>query len=168
MRKVIKALGKIGVGVICLSIFLASSAIAWSGKCIKVQDGDTITVLRDHQQVRIRLYGIDCPERRQAFGKRARQFTARLVFGKIVKIDPVTVDRYGRTIGWVYVDHPELGRLCLNEELLKAGLAWVYRRYCRNPRMIKLEEEARQAKRGLWSNPHATPPWQYRRMKGVK
>ena len=70
---------------------------------------------------RIRLYGIDCPEKRQAFGKRAKQFTSNMVFGKVVEVRPVTMDRYGRTIAWVYVNGT-----CLNEALLKAGLACHY------------------------------------------
>ena len=70
---------------------------AWSGKVVGIEDGDTITVLRDKEQVIIRLYGIDCPEGGDPFGKEAKQYTSEMVFGKIVEVEPVDIDRYGRT-----------------------------------------------------------------------
>jgi endonuclease YncB( thermonuclease family) len=138
-------------------------AWAWSGKVIGVADGDTITVLRDKEQVRIRLYGIDTPEKGQAFGKKAKQFTSGLLFGKVVEVEPVDIDRYGRTVALVTV----FKRLA-NEELVNAGFAWVYTRYCDRPiceRWKMLEYEAREAKRGLWSDPHAIPPWEFRKKR---
>ncbi len=90
-----------------------------------VSDGDTITVLHSGKGERIRLHGIDCPEKRQAFGNRAKQFTSKLVFAKTVTVQPVDRDRYGRTVGVVLL--PD-GR-SLNHELVSAGLAWMYRRY---------------------------------------
>ena len=84
-------------------LFIPQVTLAWSGKVIGIADGDTITVLRDKEQVRIRLYGIDCPERGQAFSKKAKQFTSEMVFGKVVEIEPVDIDRYGRTVGLVTV-----------------------------------------------------------------
>ena len=71
---------------------------AWSGKVIGIADGDTITVLRDKEQVRITLYGIDTPELGQAFGTKAKQFTSGMVFGEVVVVEPVDTDRYGRTV----------------------------------------------------------------------
>jgi len=79
-------------------LLLPLSAFAWSGKCVGISDGDTISVMHGGKAERIRLYGIDCPEKRQAFGKKAKWFTSDLVFGKIVKVNPVTKDRYGRTV----------------------------------------------------------------------
>jgi endonuclease YncB( thermonuclease family) len=134
---------------------------AWSGKVIGIADGDTITVLRDNDQVRIRLYGIDCPERGQAFSRKAKQFTSKMVFGKVVEVDHIDTDRYGRIVALVTV----FKRL-VNEELVNAGFAWVYTRYCDRPiceRWKALEQEARDAKRGLWVDPHAIPPWEFRR-----
>ncbi len=66
------------------------------GECIGVTDGDTIEVLRDHTAIKVRLEGIDCPERGQDFGQKAKQFTSGLVFGKAVEIRPIGEDRYGR------------------------------------------------------------------------
>jgi endonuclease YncB( thermonuclease family) len=149
-----------------LLIFLSAFpylAWAWSGKVISIADGDTITVLRDKEQVRIRLYGIDCPEGGQAFGKKAKQFTSSMVFGKVVEVESVDIDRYGRTVALVTV----FQRL-VNEELVNAGFAWIYTRYCDRPiceRWKVLEYEAREAKRGLWSEPNPVPPWEYRKKK---
>ena len=84
-----------------------------------------------------------------------------LVFGKDVEVEPVDVDRYGRTVALVAV----FKRL-VNEELVNAGFAWVYTHYCTQPiceRWKALEQEAREAKRGLWADPHAIPPWEFRR-----
>jgi endonuclease YncB( thermonuclease family) len=109
------------VFILALSLPSWSQHTTWTGKVVGVSDGDTITVMHNGKAEKIRLYGIDCPEKRQAFGKRAKQFTSKMVFGRIVEARPVTTDRYGRTIAWIYVDGE-----CLNEELLKAGLAWLY------------------------------------------
>ena len=137
---------------------------AWSGRVIGIADGDTITVLRDgKQQVKIRLYGIDTPEKGQAFSKKARQFTAKLVHGKVVEIEPVDIDRYGGTVGIVKVED-----VILNEELVRDGFAWVYPQYCHRPicnTWYLLEMNAHDAKKGLWADLHATPPWEFRRNK---
>ena len=109
-------------------LVLPCPAWAWSGKVVGVADGDTITVLRDREQVRIRLYGIDTPERGQAFGKKAKQFTSDMVYGKVVEVKVMATDRYGRTVAMIYAD-----KTLLNEELVKAGLAWVYWQYCHHP-----------------------------------
>jgi len=137
-----------------------SQHTTWIGKVVGVSDGDTITVLHDGIAEKIRLYGIDCPEKRQAFGKRAKKFTSSMVFGRIVEARPITTDRYGRTIAWIYVDGA-----CLNEELLKAGLAWHYKRYSSEKHLAELETQARQKKAGLWNDPYSIPPWDFRHSK---
>ncbi len=145
-------------------LLLASSTFAWTGKVVGVSDGDTIKVLHDGKQVKIRLYGVDTPEKAQAWGQKAKKFTASFVAGRIVDIEPVATDRYGRTVALVYVD----GRL-LQTELVSSGSAWVYRNYCkRQPlcgNLIALEAQARESRIGLWSDPHAQPPWEWRRGK---
>ena len=78
--------------------------------------------------MKIRLYGIDCPEGEQAFSKRARKFTSKTVYGKIVEVKVMATDRYGRTVAMIYAD-----KTLLNEELIKADLAWVYWQYCHHP-----------------------------------
>jgi len=157
MRSVITA-------ILVILLVATSAAETLRGRCIKVADGDTITILTPaKRQVRIRLACIDCPERQQPFGKRAKQFTSSLVFGKQVRVHVVDWDRYGRAVGWVYVNDDDGQKICINRELVRAGLAWVYRKYCRNPELLRLEQEARSSGRGVWRNPHPVPPWVFRR-----
>jgi len=140
--------------------FVLSNAHAWSGKCVAVTDGDTIQVMHLGKAERLRLYGIDCPEKNQPFGKKAKWFASNLVFKRLVEVKALNKDRYGRTIAWVYVNDT-----CLNEELLKAGLAWHYKRYSKEKNLSLLEEKAMGMKVGLWSDPHSIPPWEWRRLK---
>ncbi len=103
--------------------------------------------------------GIDCPEKRQPFGNRAKQFTSNLVFAKTVTVQVMDRDRYGRTVGEVLL--PD-GR-SLNRELVKAGFAWWYWKYAPDGETLEqLEREARRTKRGLWAEPHAVAPWEWR------
>ncbi|MGO9567233.1 MAG: thermonuclease family protein [Desulfomonilaceae bacterium] len=144
-----------------LVFFLAfpNLCFPWSGRVVGVSDGDTIRVMHSGRETKIRLFGIDCPERDQAFGNKARRFTANMVFRKVVEVQEVDKDSYGRTVGWVSVDGKSL-----NKELLRAGLAWWYRYYAENERELeKLESEARKNKIGLWSSPNPIPPWEFRR-----
>ncbi len=147
---------------------LAGEAQKFAGKVVKVSDGDTVTVLRDDgetrsakadprsREVKIRLAGIDCPEKEQPFGERAKEFTEEFCLGKKVTVTGKGADRYGRILGEVIL--PD-GRV-LNEELLRAGLAWWYRKLAPgNFSYEKLEREAREAGRGLWP----APPWEFRR-----
>jgi micrococcal nuclease len=136
----------------------ATVASAFEGKVIGVADGDTITVLRDHQPEILRLNGIDTPESGQAFGNRAKQFTAQLAFGQIVQVIARDQDRYGRTVADVVLAD---GR-SLNHELVRAGYAWWFRRYSSDATLATLESEARAARRGLWADPHPVAPWEWR------
>ncbi|MGH7257019.1 MAG: thermonuclease family protein [Nitrospiraceae bacterium] len=118
--------------------------------------GDSI---RDGKAEQIRLNGIDCPEKKQPFGTRAKQFTSQEAFGKEVTVKEVGRDRYGRTLAEVIL--PD-GR-SLNQELLKAGLAWWFRKYSKDIGLGDLEDEARLANRGLWADKNPVPPWEWRR-----
>ena len=150
--------------LICLlPLFLPSPSYAWTGACVAVTDGDTIKVMHEGKTEKIRLYGIDCPEKKQPFGTKAKQFTGGLVFGKIVDVDALEKDRYGRTIAWVYISDK-----CLNGELLKAGLAWHYKRYSKETSLAEMEDTARLQKIGLWTDPHPVPPWSWRRERRPK
>ncbi len=137
-------------------------AADFTGRVVGVADGDTITVLHNGKGERIRLHGIDCPEKRQAFGNRAKQFTSTLVFGTTVTVQVLDRDRYGRTVAEVLL--PD-GR-SLNRELVRAGFAWWYWRYTPDDETLaQLEREARAAKRGLWADAEPVPPWEWRRMR---
>ena len=131
-----------------------------AGRVVGITDGDTLTVLTEQrEQVRVRLADIDTPERGQPWGNRAREHLSALVFDQQVHVEVRDTDRYGRTVGRV-----RAGSVDVNAEMVRDGSAWVYRRYARNPGLLKLEEEARTARRGLWSLPEAerTPPWEWR------
>lgn len=133
------------------------------GKVVRVADGDTVAVFENRTQHRIRLFGIDAPERRQDFSNKAKQFVSELVFGKQVRVAKHDIDRYDRIVGIVYV-----GNVCVNEELVRNGLAWVYRYYCKIPLCgdwLELEAQARAGKVGLWSHPDPVPPWEFRRAR---
>jgi micrococcal nuclease len=113
--------------LIILSLLFTSPLYAeeFTGKVVGVSDGDTIKVMYLGRAERVRLYGIDCPEKGQAFGNRAKQLTSQTVFGKNVMVKTHGCDRYGRILGDVFL--PD-GR-SLNQELVRAGYAWWFRKY---------------------------------------
>lgn len=159
-----KRFGKELVAVLLMALGLAAPGWAeqFQAKVIRVLDGDTIEILRNGQPERIRLNGIDCPEKAQAFGQRARQFTAESCFGKVVAIDDRGRDRYGRTIGEVVL--PD-GR-DLNHELVGAGMARWYEKYAPGDATLqRLEDGAKASKRGLWVDPAPMAPWDYRHQR---
>ena len=138
-----------------------SSSSDLIGRVIKVSDGDTITVLdASKTQQKIRLQGIDAPEKGQAFGKASGKFLAGLVAGRDVKVQWSKKDRYGRILGTVYVDGREV-----NLEMLRAGMAWHYKKYDSTLAYAQAETEARAAKRGLWQEKNPTEPEVFRKAK---
>ena len=146
-------------------IILLSCSVshAWTGKVVGISDGDTIKVLHEGKQVKVRLYGVDTPEKAQSFGQKAKKFTANFAANKIVDVEPIDIDRYGRTVGLVNV----YGK-SLNKELVRAGYAWVYRQYCKESfcsEWLKIEDIARKANAGLWIEPNPMPPWEWRKAK---
>lgn len=141
----------------------ASAGEVIEGRVVRVFDGDTIEVLEGTTPRRIRLAGIDTPERGQPWASRSKQALAGRVFGKVVRVIAVDVDRYERTVGEVYADD-----VCVGCELVREGHAWVYREFSNDRILLELEAEARAARRGLWSLPEAerVPPWRWRREHG--
>jgi endonuclease YncB( thermonuclease family) len=133
---------------------------------VGVSDGDSLTVrlAGNKQVIMIRLHGIDCPESGQDFGNRAKQFTSSLCFGKAITYRQVDIDRYGRTVATVFLED---GRE-LNLEILMAGFAWHYKQYSDRQDYASAEEQARAVGLGLWSDPHAMPPWEWRKEKRKK
>ena len=131
----------------------------YQAKVIGVTDGDTIVVLDNNNiHIKVRLEGIDCPESHQEFGDRAKQATVALCFGRTVRIEKTGVDRYGRTLAFVYV-----GDICVNKELLRQGMAWHYKQYNKDPGLAKLEIDAKEKRICLWSQPNPVPPWEWRK-----
>ena len=148
------------------------------GRVVSVSDGDTITVLdADHQQHKIRLSGIDAPEKAQSFGQRSKENLSQLIFGRDVAVEWRKKDRYGRTVGKVMVAEPACREAACPKILdachaqIIAGMAWWYRQYAKEQesgdanRYEQSELEARARRIGLWSDPQPTPPWEWRKEK---
>lgn len=134
------------------------------GRVIRVADGDTITVLDSlNQQHRVRLHGIDSPEKGQDFYQVARQFSNSFCFQQWVRVEVLDYDRYQRAIGKIYVGEQEL-----NLALLKSGLAWHYLQFDCSESYAAAEAEAQLYQRGLWANPTRIAPWEFRKLKRRK
>src|SRR5437773_12301983 len=150
--------------IIAVAVALAPGA-AWAdftGRVVRVHDGDTLTVLVDHTQVRVRLTDIDAPELGQAFGKRSRQSLADMCAGQVARVADRGKDRYKRTLG-----HVNCRGLDANTEQVRRGMAWVYVRYApKNSPLYALESTARSQRVGLWAEPAPVPPWEWRRSSG--
>ncbi len=145
---------------ICITILLSIPIFAseFKGRCVSVVEGDIVMVMREGREIKIQLWGIDCPEIEQPFGKKAKEFTTSLILGKTVKV--VTQDR------WKF-DLPQaklyLDKTYINLEIVKVGLAWYH--YWLAPYESDLdsaEKEAQEKKRGLWQTPFPVPPWNWR------
>ena len=132
-------------------------------KVIGIKDGDTVEVLYYQLPIVIRLEHIDAPEKKQAFGTVSKQKLSDLSFGKIVTLvskgKKGNYDGRGRMIAEIYVNE----KTCLNKEMLKAGLAWHYKKYSTNAEYAQLENNARKNKVGLWTDKNPIAPWHFRK-----
>lgn len=153
------------VMLFALALPLSAIAAEWQGTVVGVADGDTLTLLDSSKtQHRIRLDGIDAPERTQPYGQRARQSLAALAHGRAARADCPKIDRYGRAVCRVIVDGVDLGL-----EQIRRGYAWHYVKYAPEQsasdreRYARAESDARLAHAGLWSFSDPVPPWDYRR-----
>ena len=144
-----------------------TNADTLTGRVVRVIDGDTIVILDSaNAQHKIRLTGIDAPERKQAFGTKSKEHLSESVAGKFVLVDYNKCDRYERILGKVLLNDEDM-----NLEQVRAGMAWHYKKYQKEQTpsdrelYSKTEIEAREARRGLWYDAEPMPPWEYRRMK---
>jgi len=144
--------------LLSLLLSLPSLAKDLSGKVVGITDGDTLTLLVDQKQYKVRLAEIDTPEKGQPWGKRATQALADKTFKKEIRVQVVDVDRYGRTVGRIW-----LGERDINRELVTEGHAWVYRKYMSDPTLLDDERNAKEQQLGLWSLDSPVPPWKWRR-----
>ncbi len=149
-----------------IGLSLAASADTLTGKVVKITDGDTLYVLDvNYEQHKIRLAGIDAPERKQAYGLASRKHLALIVAGKQVTVEYQKRDRYGRIVGKVLLDGIDA---CL--EQVKAGFAWHYKKYQHEQSLedqrlyADAETQAREGRLGLWRENNPNPPWEYRRL----
>ncbi|MEO8156854.1 MAG: thermonuclease family protein [Betaproteobacteria bacterium] len=158
---------KISLAALLLALAVHATAATLAGRVVGVSDGDTVTVLTaQNRQYKVRLSGIDAPEKKQAFGTFSRQSLARQVFGQAVTVQWSKTDRYGRIVGRLDVDGVDA-----NLEQVREGSAWVYTQYLRelpaeDRRLYReAEREAQFERRGLWRDDDPEPPWQWRKDK---
>lgn len=148
-----------------LSFCFSLEAATLQGKVVSVADGDTITVLDSQKtQHKIRLQGIDAPERAQAFGNKSKQSLHEMVHGKQVTVDYQKKDKYGRVVGKILLNNTDV---CL--EQLKRGMAWHYKQYAKEqPKEDQetyslAEQQAKTELKGLWKDKQPVPPWEFRK-----
>jgi endonuclease YncB( thermonuclease family) len=144
---------------VLLFLALAGSTLAEQLKVVSISDGDTFTGLdSQNRQVKVRLHGIDAPEKAQAFGNVSRKSLGDLIEGKTVEIQQVDKDRYGRVVANVHV-----GSTHVNRELVAKGLAWRYVQYDKKGEFTQVEQAAKAARKGLWADASPVPPWEWRK-----
>ena len=132
----------------------------FKGRVISVADGDTLTVKAKEKKIRVRLFGVDSPEKKQEHGKEARNFTVLMLYNKVVEVKVVSIDQYGRVVGDIFLED---GR-SFNHEIVKNGYAWWYSYFAPNNKELKeLEYVARSKKIGLWKSNNPEAPWKYRK-----
>lgn len=145
--------------LIIIIILFTSASNAWTGKVVSVAAGDTLTVLHNGKEVNVKLYGVETPNKAQAFGQKAKEFTSAFVSDTIVDVTVFETDRDGRSVGLVTV-----GSKNLNRTLVASGYAWVYdtdckQSFCGDWKGIELQAKA--SKLGLWSDSSPMPPWNW-------
>ena len=128
-------------------------------KVVGVTDGDTINVLIDGEEVKVRLDGIDAPEKKQAWGSVAKQALSEAIFGKVVLVRVTDSDRYARLIGRIYTRDGE----DVNRAMVAAGLAWQYVEYNDEDGLAHAQGYAEAMRLGLWADRSPVPPWEYRK-----
>ena len=133
------------------------------GRVLNVKDGDSFEMVDDEDKFhQIRLEHVDCPEKKQAFGRKAQLYTFNFVFGKYITVRVSSRDRYKRKIAIVEVD----GEI-LNNNIIRDGYGWHFKKYSKSQLHNDLEIEARKAKRGLWIDGKPKAPWEFRKRKPV-
>ena len=143
-------------------IILLAATLSWAypARVISIVDGDTCRVLTDdNQNIKIRLAGIDSPERKQPFSKQSAKALSEMLLGQTVEVKSHGKDRYGRTVADLY-----LGSRWINLEMVKNGFAWHYKAYSKDRRLAQAEGVCRKKRIGLWANATPTPPWDFRKV----
>ncbi|MGL4873049.1 MAG: thermonuclease family protein [Cetobacterium sp.] len=147
------------INVLFFLLIISTLSLAFTGKVIKVADGDTITVLKGEEKVRVRFYGIDAPEKKQEYGIKSLDVLKKMIDGKVVEINQKDKDQYGRVVGEVYFEGKNL-----NLYMLESGHVWWYKQYSKGESEYSAAEaNAKENKLGLWKESNPTPPWEFRR-----
>lgn len=165
----------LGLSLVLIAAFGQVSAEVLTGRVVGVSDGDTITLLdATKTQHKIRVAGIDAPEKRQAFGQVSKETLSHLVFNKEVDIEWTKIDRYKRIVGKVMVASPNCASACSRTfdaglSQVNAGLAWWYRKYAKEqpaddrPKYEQAEQGAQSRRQGLWGDKAPIAPWDWRK-----
>ncbi len=162
MRKELISVAVLLLSVICIPF---AEGKEFKGKVIGIADGDTIKVLKDGVTYKVRLRGIDCPEKGQPYGKQAKLLTSDLAFNKDVSVIEEGQDRYGRLIADIILPN----HTSLSQDLVRAGYAWWYRQYAPKDRALAYAEaDAKLDNIGLWSARYTQAPWEYRHQKRIE
>lgn len=149
------------LALICCLLSNLASAESFIARVIGISDGDTLTVLiNENEQMKVRLAEIDAPEKAQPFGKRSKQSLSDMCYQQTAVIERIDIDRYGRTVAKV-----QCGLINANEEQIRTGMAWIYRKYLRDQKISALEKGARESRLGLWKETNPIPPWEWRKAK---
>lgn len=128
------------------------------GQVIDVLDGDTVKLRSDWHIYKIRLAGIDAPEKQQAYGVQSKIYLEHLIADKDVSIKVLSCDQYGRYVGKIYLNGKDI-----NGEMIRSGYAWHYYHFDSNPVYAGFMLDAQRSNRGLWQEVHPTPPWIFRK-----
>jgi micrococcal nuclease len=132
-----------------------------TAKVVGIKDGDTVVVLDSlNNQTTLRLAEVDCPEKNQPFGTKAKQFTSDQIYLKTIKYVVTDTDRYGRSIAMIYYD---TDNKYLSAEIIKAGMGWHYKRYSTSKELATFEDNAKKDKIGLWVDSSPVAPWEFRK-----
>lgn len=131
-----------------------------SFKVIGIIDGDTYDILDNNKSIRIRMDGIDAPEKGMPYNKVSKKYLSDLIFDKFIKVRVVKIDNYGRSIAQTYL----LDGTDISLEMIKAGFAWHYKEFSSNQDYAKAEDEARERQLGLWQDKKPIAPWDVRKL----
>jgi micrococcal nuclease len=155
---------KLKKGFILLLLFVNHFVFCQSilkAKVVGIKDGDTVVVIDSlNNQTTLRLAEVDCPEKSQPFGTKAKKFTSDQIYLKTIKYVVTDTDRYGRSIAMIYYDEDNK---YLSAEIIKAGMGWHYKRYSTSKELALLEDNAKKNKIGLWIDNNPIAPWEFRK-----
>lgn len=151
----------IATTILFFVLFTLNGQTILTGKVIGIKDGDTVEVIDNLSKTTIlRLAEVDCPEKKQPFGAKAKQFTSDAIYLKTVKYIVTNKDRYGRSVAKIFYKNKYL-----SAEIIKNGMGWQYKKYSTSQELALFEQQARSRRIGLWIDPNPVYPSEWRKAK---